>query len=178
MELSLPQTIISRVDVARVLRELETLNEYMVSAAVRQTGQPMQLPRLTRQLEDLARDNQRNLLDETGRKELHGRLNMLLKQAPSVHISFATEPSAQAISRILLWFRESVHPQALIQVGLQPNIAVGCVVRTPNLLFDLSMKEYLIQQEPYLTQLLKEAARAPEAAKVVTPNEPEPVSAG
>ena len=159
MELKLPQTIISRIDVARVMREIETLNDFLVGAKVRKTGQPMQLPRLSRQLEDLARDNERNLLEESQRKEVLGKLNQIIGSAPSIHISFAAEPNIKAINRILLWFRESVDPQVLIQVGLQPNIAVGCVVRSPNILFDLSMRQYLAQQEPYLTQLLKETAR-------------------
>ena len=160
MELKLPLTITSRIDITRVMRELHNLDDFLVAAAVRTTGQPMQLPRLTRQLEDLARDNARNLLEEDQRKELYAKLNTMMTKAPQLHISFAAEPSAKAIQRILMWLRESIHPQTLVQVGLQPTMAVGCAVRTPNLFFDLSMRQYLAQQEPYLAQLIKEAARA------------------
>lgn len=160
MELKLPLSITSRIDIARVMRELHSLDDFLVQAAVRATGQPMQLPKLSRQLEEVTSVNQFSLLDESNRKELYAKLNTMLSKCPQLHISFAAEPSPKAMARILLWLRESIHPQILVVVGLQPTIAVGCAVRTPNLFFDLSMRQYLAQQEPYLAQLIKEAARS------------------
>lgn len=159
-ELSLPLTVVSRVDVARLLRELNALNDFLADAKVRQPGTPMRLPKLTRQLDDIARENQLNLLEEGPRKELYAKLHVALNKAPGLHISFASEPSPKALHQILLWLRRNVHPQVLVQVGLQPTIAAGCVIRSPNLLFDMSMRQYLVKQEPYLTQLIKEAVRA------------------
>jgi hypothetical protein len=45
------------------------------------------------------------------------------------------------------------------QVGLQPTIAAGCVVRTSNKVFDMSLKEHLTEQEQYLMQLIDVAAK-------------------
>lgn len=158
MELKLPLSVISQVDVARLLRELNGLNDFFVGAAARKAGASMQAPASSRVLEQIAADNKFNLFEEKSRKELQAKLNEILGKAPLLHISFAAEPSPRALERILGWLRENIHPQTLLQVGLQPTIAAGCVLRTPNRLFDMSMRNHLKQQEPYLVQLIQGAA--------------------
>jgi F0F1-type ATP synthase delta subunit len=106
----------------------------------------------------LARSNKFNLLDKNQRGELNNKLDQVLKSAPLLHISFAIEPSPQVMERILVWLRINIHPQTLVQVGLQPTIAAGCVLRTPNKIFDLSLRTRLKQQEPYLVTLIAGAA--------------------
>jgi F0F1-type ATP synthase delta subunit len=64
----------------------------------------------------------------------------------------------KALEKILLWLRQNVHPQVLLQVGLQPAIAAGCVLRTTNKIFDMSLKAHLSQQTDYLKQLISGAA--------------------
>ena len=154
MELNLPLGIISQVDVARMLRELNGLEDFFVGTEARKPGTPMQPPRLSRLLDQLAHDNQINLLDGQHRKNLSIQLNNVLGKAPTMHISFAAEPSPKALERILAWLRENIHPLTLLQVGLQPTIAAGCVLRTSNRLFDMSMRNHLKEQEPYLVKLI------------------------
>jgi hypothetical protein len=114
---------------------------------------------LSRLLDSVARENGYNLLEDKSRTELEGKLNDILGKAPLLHISFASEPSPRALEQILSWFRQNIHPQALLQVGLQPTIAAGCTLRTANKFFDMSMRDYLKQQEGYLVQLIAGAGR-------------------
>ena len=155
VELKVPLTVVSKVDVAKLMREIIALNDFLVAASNRKTGQPMTLPKLSRSLEEVATQNKLNLLDENNRKELYSKLSGVMNKSPQIHMSFASEPSAKAIQRILEWLRANIHTNTLLQIGLQPNIAAGAVVRTPNLFFDLSLRHYLVQQEPYLSQLLR-----------------------
>ena len=157
--IKLPNGLVSQVDVARMLRELNALEDFFVGAAVRKSGSPMQPPRLTRLLNGLAEDNRYNLLEDKDRTELHAALSGVLENAPLLHISFAAEPSIKALETILVWFRNNIHPHALLQVGLQPSIAAGCILRTQNKVFDLSMRSYLEKQEKYLVELIAGAAR-------------------
>lgn len=157
--LVLPLSVISPVDVTRLIRELNGLEDFFNSAAARVSGTPVNLPRLSRLLEQLSNDNKCNLLDQPQRQTLIAQLNQLLKQAPSLHISFAADPQPKAMERIVVWLRDNIHPQLLLQVGLQPTIAAGCVLRTPNKLFDMSLRSYLKKQEPYLVQLIAGASR-------------------
>jgi F0F1-type ATP synthase delta subunit len=159
MEFKLPLSIISQVDVARMLREINNLNDFFIQSKVRQSGTPMQIPKFSRLLDQIARENNYNLLEEKDRRDLAANLDQILGKAPLIHISFASEPSPKALEKILVWFRGSIHPQTLLQVGLQPNIAAGCVVRTQNKVFDMGLKEYLNQQQKYLVQLIDAAAK-------------------
>jgi ATP synthase delta (OSCP) subunit len=155
--LKLPMGLISRVDIARLLRELNTLEDFFIAANNRPSGTSIEPPRVTRLLGSLAEENRCNLLDGNTRKSLTAQLTAVRDKAPEVHISFASEPSPKALERLIAWFRTSVHPQLLLQVGLQPSIATGCVLRTPNKFFDMSLRAYLIKQEEYLVQLIKGA---------------------
>lgn len=159
MELKLPLSVVSQIDIARLLRELNSLEDFFVSTKNRPSGTSIQPPKLSRLLDQLARDNGYNLLEEAHRQKLQAVLNQLLGRAPLLHISFAAEASPKVVEGVLGWLRSNIHPQALLQVGLQPTIAAGCVLRTPNKLFDMSLRTNLKNQEPYLVQLIAGAAR-------------------
>jgi F0F1-type ATP synthase delta subunit len=152
--LNIPSIVISQSDVARLQRELNGLNDFFTSARARQTGTSMQLPKLTRILNQLAHENKINLLEEADRNKLAKALAELYEQAPSLHISFASEASPKALETLVIWVRTNIHPYALIQVGLQPSIAAGCFLRTPNQVFDMSLRTTLKKSEPYLVKLI------------------------
>lgn len=153
-QLSLPYEIVGQADVRRLLRELTAIDDFLASAAVRQPGTSMQVPKTTRLLEQISKDNELDLLQQIHRRNLKQKLEELLERAPRLHISFASEPSPKVLEKILIWMRENIHPQTLLQVGLQPTIAAGCVLRTPNKIFDMSLRTHLKDQAHYLTELI------------------------
>ncbi|MBI2588875.1 hypothetical protein HYW35_01540 [Candidatus Saccharibacteria bacterium] len=155
--LVLPSAVVSVGDLNRLSRELSSLNDFFLSAAARKAGAAPP-PRVTRILNSLATEtNKYNLLDAKQRQNLAQELKTIQAIAPVMHISFASEPSPQAIERILVWLRTNIHPYALLQVGLQPTIAAGCVLRTTNQVFDMSLRSYLDRQKDYLVALVKGA---------------------
>ena len=158
MELKLPIGVVSQVDMARLIGELNSLEDFFTAVDTRKAGTPMTPPRLTRMLDNVARDNQRNLLDKAQRQQLGSQLDQILKQAPLLHISFASDPPPRTLEKILVWLRTNIHPQTLLQVGLQPTIAAGCMLRTPNKVFDMSLRSHLKNQESFLVQLIAGAA--------------------
>jgi len=152
--LILPTSLVSQVDVARIMRELTTLSDFFISTKARPAGSDVQPPRLSRSLDQLAQANKVNLLEDAQRRQLYDELNEVLGRAPLIHMSFASEASPKALDRIIDWLRSNIHPQTLLQVGLQPTIAAGCVVRTSSRVFDLSLRSHLRGQEPYLIELI------------------------
>lgn len=159
MELKLPLALVSRFDVTRAQRELTALDDFFISANARKAGAPLKVPRTSYTLEQLSQLNQYNLLQEPHRKDLKSKLESLNK-APSVHISFASEPSPKVIDSILGWLRSNIHSQILLRIGLQPSIAAGCVLRTPNKIFDMSLQAQLKDQEGYMVKLIQGAVSA------------------
>jgi len=155
--LKLPPNIIGQVDVMRLSRELSSLDDFFVSAKAREPGSPMVLPKLSKPLDALAKENNANLLDEKSRHNLATQLDAVYKEAPNFHISFAVEASPKVLEKILVWMRGNIHPQLLLQVGLQPTIAAGCMLRTTNKIFDMSLRARLSGQAEYLAELIKGA---------------------
>lgn len=153
-EFTVPLQIVSPADVTRLRREIAALNDFMRQNELR--GQPgARLPRTSRLMEELTIANKLDLASLETRKNLDAFLADLLARAPVIHISFSTDPSSAFMDKIVQWFRTSIHPSILIRVGLQPNIAVGCVVRTTNQYFDLSLKENFKKHRGELMQRLE-----------------------
>jgi len=152
--LKLNSAIINRGDLHRILRELNSLDDFLVGAKVRSPGTNVQMPKTSKLLEQLAADNQMQLFDQAQRQSLFNQLKELDLHAPSLHISFAAEPSPKTMQPIVAWLRENIHPQVMLSVGYQPKIAAGCVLRTPNKIIDMSLGAYLQKQTPMLSQLL------------------------
>lgn len=155
----LPTLVFSMVEVHRLTRELESLEDYLQQAALRPKADKTSilLPRVSRLLDALATENHCNLLKTVERNRLLQFLQYVAASAPSVHISFATDPSAAFTAKLVGWLRTSIHPMVLLQIGLQPSIAAGCVVRTTNRVFDLSLRQNFDQQKALLVQSLQGA---------------------
>ena len=160
-ELKLPVLVFGVVEVRRLKRELEALDDYMQQTTIREPGRQPALPRLSRLMEGLATDNGRNLLVDSDRQELRQFLGNIEKTAPTVHVSFASDPSSAFIAKLVTWLRGNIHPQILLQIGLQPTIAAGCIVRTANKSFDLSLRQNLTEQRGKLIEALDAISATP-----------------
>jgi F0F1-type ATP synthase delta subunit len=158
----LPTQVFGVVEVRRLSRELEQLDDYLRQSSIREGGaKQASLPRLSRLLDTTASDNHLNLLQSTDRDQLAKALQTTLEQAPVVHLSFASDPSAAFLEKIVGWLRGNIHPMTLIRLGLQPSIAAGCVMRTANKSFDFSLRHRFAEERA----LLLNSLQTPEAPK-------------
>lgn len=149
-------------DLRRVRRELEELDEYLHAAALRQGGKEVKLLSTSRLLEDVAADSGLNLLKKTDRDRLKKFLTLLIQKAPVIHMSFASEPSAKAMAKIVSWLRTNIHPQVIVSIGIQPSIAAGCIVRTPNRQYDFSFRRSLdMKTEIFAAQMGRSESEKP-----------------
>lgn len=154
----LPVLIVSPSDLKRARRELESVDDFLHQAGLRQGGKAVKLPGTSRLIDALAEETGVNLLRVTERDRLLKYLSDLIERAPVLHISFASEPSAAFMSKLVSWLRTNIHPQVLVHLGLQPSIAAGCVVRTANRQFDLSLARSFDKQCDLLAKSLREQA--------------------
>ena len=84
--LELPTLIFGPVEIHRLQRELEGLEEYMIQAQIREKGKQAPLPKTSRLLEALAGNNAFNLLLDTDRTKLAEFLKNIAEKAPVIHI--------------------------------------------------------------------------------------------
>lgn len=156
--LLLPVTTVTVVDIGRLQRELEALNNFLAQAAARGSGESVAMPKTTKTFEDFAKQNGLQLLNKEDREKLDAFLSNIRENAPVIHMSFSAEPSAKAMQRIITWLRAEVDPNVLLQVGLQPSIAAGCVLRTTNKYFDFSMRKHFYKQRDLLIEGMRQGA--------------------
>lgn len=163
----LPTQVFGVIEVRRLSRELEALDEYMRQAGLREAGSTQDtLPRVSRLLDATAIDNRLNLLQSDDRKKLADFLQQTMTIAPVVHMSFASDPSASFLEKIVSWLRGNIHPLVLVRLGLQPSIAAGCVLRTANQSFDFSLRHRFTEERELLLYSL-ESGQVPEVSQPV-----------
>lgn len=165
-QLKLPTLVFGIVEIRRLRRELEALEDFINQSEIREPGKQPQLPRTSRLLDALATDNSMQLLQAADRKYMASFLHAVETEAPNLHISFAVDPSSAFMLKIVTWLRANIHPFALLEVGLQPTIAAGCIVRTPNKVFDFSLRERFTGSQDLLIKSLESAITPAQPAAV------------
>lgn len=157
----LPPLVVGHADIMRLKRELESLYEYLHQAALRHTPEAeLKMPKTSRVLDELIKANKLDLLKREDYELTMAQLDIIEQKAPRIHVSFSSDPSSAFIVKIVEWLRANIHPGVLVQVGLQPTLAAGCVVRTTNKQFDLSLKKHFEKARPMLVQKLQEGKAA------------------
>jgi hypothetical protein len=148
----LPPTIVSKVDVSRLVSEMERLDNELTSKAVRtKAGSPAQpAPILSEQLTDFLVQNQLTFATSKERGELVKQLRLLKEKVPVLTMTFAVVADRESLQQLAQWVRSSIHPQAVITAGLQPALVAGVYVRTPNHVHDLSVRGLLAAQHDNL----------------------------
>lgn len=152
--IALPIQATGRLDVGRLLREVEQIDSFLKQAAIREPGTTVKMPKTSRLLDELTTTNKMNLLHEDDRSQLLSFLAAVKASAPVLHMSFGVDPSPSFIQKLMTWLRAEIHPLVLVQVGLQPNIGAGCVVRSTNHYFDFTLRQHFKKQRPLLLEKL------------------------
>jgi len=151
----LPSTIVSPTDIARLVREVETVDDYFRQIEIR--GQEKTAPRMSKLLDSTIAANQLSIEDSASRDRIVQGLQTVQASAPIMHISFSVDPPGSHVQSLVTWLRKNIDSNVLVTVGLQPNIGAGCVVRTTNKIFDLSLREYFTSKRDFFTKKLHDS---------------------
>ena len=154
---ALPVQIYTQSDVSKLDREMEGVIAFFEQAAIKGANANA-VPQISFLMNALIDENKLNILHKEDRDKLGSFLHTLREKAPVVHTSFATDPKPEFLMKLIMWFRTQAHPYVLFQVGLQPNIAAGCIIRTTNKYFDLSFKRHFEDSKAKLALALREKA--------------------
>lgn len=141
----------SRQDIIRVHREVQAFIDTANQSIMRHDN-PVKYPGISEHLRAIALQNQIDMRDMKQCGSLLTQLDEVKEKAPSVHISFPTEPTSEVLQRIVVWFRSEIDSHVVIQVGIQPTIAVGVIIRTPNQQFDFSLRQHLFDHQNKLKE--------------------------
>lgn len=151
--LQLPFSIVSRTDIGRLIRELDSLEITMARKSPDKNGNLLPTSRL---LNELSIQNKLNLLQPADRAAAKQFLTEIRKTAPVLHFSFGADPSPRFLAGLVPWLRQEIHPLVLLQLGLEPTLGAGCTLRTTNRFFDFSLRRHFAAQSDLLMTKLKE----------------------
>ena len=152
----LPPSVVSKVDISRLVSDFERVDSELTTIAVRAKTGVKQSPKLSLSAPLAEFLNQNNLRPKGSRErsELIAVLHQLKDNAPVIHLTFAAEADQTSLEQLTQWVRTSIHPQAVLSVGVQPALVAGVYLRTPNRVHDLSLRGALEQGREILTQEL------------------------
>lgn len=141
----LPPSVITKADVSRLVSEIEQIDEAVTTAAIRQKVAASTAANLTvsPQLREFLQLNKLAFDTSQARSAVTTEMHRLKDAVPVLHMTFAVQADRQSLATLVQWLRESVHPQAIVEVGLQPGLVAGVYLRTPNHIHDLSMRAAL-----------------------------------
>lgn len=152
-ELVLPRIIVSRADVARLLREIESIDENQRQYDLK-TQSPARAANagfyVTTYLRHVAEALSIDVDKSADRQKLADYLRVAKEKAPQVHMDFAVEPSAGLLESIVEWLRLNIDARVLLQTGVQPTIIAGCTLRTSNKFYDFSSRSHFTKAESLL----------------------------
>lgn len=155
--LALPSNVVSKGDISRLVSEVERVDDELTTQDVRSKAgaDDMIQPVISDQLTLFLRQNQLSLESSHDRSELISRLRELKNKVPVLHMTFAVEADRESLQELVGWIRAEIHPEAVIEVGLQPALVAGVYLRTPNHVHDLSLRGLLDGRHDILTQQLE-----------------------
>jgi G3E family GTPase len=156
VQLALPAAVVSRADMTRLVRELETVDNELGQQKARHQGESgrYHLPTMSQALTDFLTSNKIDISNDHARMDIKAQLRKLKDHAPVMHMTFATEVDPESMQYIAAWIRHELHPQALISVGLQPSLIAGVYVRTPNHVHDLSIRASMKDSRKLIVEAL------------------------
>lgn len=151
----LPSALISRADLARLVREVENMDAELEAQKARNqtTGQKgYHMPNISQGLSDFAELNKLDLADDKARMLLKEQMKVMKDKAPIVHMTFAVEADPDSLRFLVEYMRKELHPQTLLSIGLQPALVGGVYMRTPNHIHDFTLRAKLSQSRGIIQQ--------------------------
>lgn len=141
----LPASVISRVDVSRLVREFEALDNALTSKGVREkaNASELEMPAQTPQLTAFLDANPVVLENAKDREDYIKQLRLLKKNVHVMNMTFAVVADAESLQQLSAWIRDAIHPQIVLEAHLQPALVAGAYIRSQNHVFDFSVRNAL-----------------------------------
>lgn len=141
-EFILPPSVVRKVDLARLLREFEAVDNALTTKDVRQKAgaSANDMPAMSPRLSDFLQANPVDLENDEARREYIRQLKLLKKAVKVMNMTFAVAADPESLQQLAAWVRESVHPQTVIEAHLQPALVAGVYIRSENHVFDFSVR--------------------------------------
>lgn len=142
---TLPDSVVTKRDLYRLLKELEVVDGKMIESDVRlKVGiDSAGGIEVTEQMSQFLQQNNLNLDDSNQRSQIIRQLRTLKERIAVFSVTFAGPVKHENLILLVQWLRGSTSSQVVLAIGLQPNLVAGAHIRTKNRIFDFSFKSAL-----------------------------------
>jgi F0F1-type ATP synthase delta subunit len=158
--LKLPIFLTSKKDLLKLRREVERLSESVLQQRVAKSkaGVNRQLYDPSHELKEFLAHNNIDYAEEN-LKKIGEILKDVYDNALQIRLSFASEPDQRSLEKLIEWFRNNTTPAIFIQVGIQPMITGGVVLRTRNKRYDFSLRSALLRNSEKLMETIRNVSK-------------------
>lgn len=155
--LALPNEVITKADVSRLVMEAEYVDNQMTTQSVRKKAgaQAIEKTVMPGIFAEFLTLNKLSFNDSPERTDVIRKLRALKDNVPTLHMTFSVPADRESLARLTKWVRASIHQQAIIEAGLQPSLIAGVVLRTPNHLHDFSLRAAMKESRGLLLKELE-----------------------
>ena len=142
MAYKLPPSIFNRTQLTRLAHQLERTKSS--AKALSESSD----------LQDLLGDNGIKALDATNLPKLRSFIADMLSTAPQISMILAALPNTVEQVELVQWLRSRINPNLLVHFVQNNDLLAGCVVRTDQTVYDLSLRKALWQNQDKLIERL------------------------
>jgi F0F1-type ATP synthase delta subunit len=154
-QLKLPFEVATKSDILRLIRNVDEVLDAFIENGVRdhEGVEFAQRPDVSSHLARLVSENDIQVSAEL-LKSLKLWLTHLSEKAPVVRFTFASDPTPEFLSKLVMWLRDESGQFVLIRYGIQPKVAAGCIVFTPSHRYDFSLRKQLLGSNNTFSEVL------------------------
>lgn len=161
----LSSSIIQPLELNQLIRELAKIDEQFTQEHLRGHKETKLDITPSFKLAKVLKEYKIDLQEKSHRTKLLEFLTGLKSNAPVMHISFSNVADEAFLEKLITRLRQSIDPQLLIIVGLEPNIGAGSVIRTNNQYFDFSLASRLKLDKKLLIENINQLSKNEVVAK-------------
>lgn len=160
MALKLPIYLTSKRDVLKLRREVEVVADSLLQQRVakEKAGVDRKMKEPSAELRGFLEANSIEY-SEDKLDEIEKTLASVYENAIQIRMSFASEPEKESLEKLVGWFRDNVTPAIFIQVGIQPRIAGGVILRTNHKRYDFSLRSMLLKNSDKLMKAVHDVGK-------------------
>lgn len=88
-------------------------------------------------------------------ENLRAQLEQMAATAPAITLTLAASPPRTLRNELVRWLRQSIRPDILVNIHVNPDIAGGVVIRSTNRIYDCSFRSALLAHADQFGKVLE-----------------------
>jgi hypothetical protein len=91
--------------------------------------------------------------DQAGLEKLLKQLEAIRDKAPAVHLMMAALPNRELKRKLTQWFRDEIHPYALLTFATRADIGGGLILQAGSHVYNYSFREQILSHKNRISEI-------------------------